>query len=102
MIRYKYKHWLFKLPLLRRYRAICLGRTVYFKEPAESITPRLLHHERVHQEQIDREGLARFYITYLLDYARGLWRYRNHDEAYRRIRFEAEAFRREKEGSEIK
>ncbi len=64
-----------------------------------AITPRLLRHEMVHQEQIDREGLMKFYLVYLVDYARGLIKYRNHDQAYRQIRFEAEAFAREDEGT---
>jgi hypothetical protein len=50
-----------------------------------------------HQEQIDREGKLRFYTVYLLDYLRNLARYRNHGEAYRRIRYEAEAFEKERE-----
>ena len=95
MLRFRYAHWIFKLPLLRHYRAICLGKTVYFKFSEEEISPRLLRHEMVHQEQIDREGVVRFYAIYLTDYARNLVRYRNHGEAYRKIRFEAEAFERE-------
>lgn len=98
MVRLKYNHWLFKLPLLRKYRAICLGRTIYFKGDPKSITPRLMRHEMVHQEQIEKNGLTRFYTLYLLHYFKNLMRYRNHGEAYRKIDFEAEAYRRESEG----
>jgi hypothetical protein len=96
-LRFRYSHWAFRLPLLRRYSAICLGRTILFKLPKEAISPRLLKHEYCHQDQIRRYGLLRFYSLYLMDYFKGLCRYRNHDQAYRHIRFEAEAFEKESE-----
>jgi hypothetical protein len=95
-VRFRYRHWLFRLPLLRHYRAICLGRTVYFKLAEEEIAPELLRHEMAHQAQITRDGLVRFYVTYLADYARNLVRYRNHWEAYKQIGYEVEARGKEK------
>lgn len=93
--RYLYRSALFKLPLLRRYSAICIGRFIVCKNTENEIPERLRRHEMVHQEQMDRHGIVGFYLLYLLAYARGLWRHRNHDLAYRNIPFEKEAYERE-------
>ena len=88
---------LFKLPLLRRYAAIVLGRRCFVK--GREVSPRLLRHELIHQEQMDRHGVVRFYVIYLKDYVRNLWVYRNHDQAYYNIPFELEAYARESDES---
>jgi hypothetical protein len=93
--RVKYRHWLFKLPLARRYRGMVLGRTILFKDGEAEIPPALRRHELIHLEQIERYGVARFYLIYLRDYVANLWRFRNHDAAYRNIPFEKEAYERE-------
>lgn len=84
---------IFKLPLLRRYSAIVLGRRCYLKgsDPSET----LIRHEMVHQEQMNRVGLFRFYVIYLCNYFWNLARFRDHDRAYREIPFEKEAYARE-------
>ena len=94
--RYLYRSLLFRLPLLRRYSAICLGRWIVCKHTEAEIPEQLRRHEMVHQEQMDRHGVLNFYLLYLVDYARNLWRYRKHDLAYRNIAFEREAYEREK------
>ncbi len=68
-----------------------VARTILFKNAETEITPALLRHELAHVEQIDRYGIARFYLIYLCDYLANLWRLRDHDAAYRHIRFEREA-----------
>lgn len=93
-----YQSKLFKLPLLRRYSAIVLGRHCFVKD--DTASPRLLRHELVHQEQICRHGVMRFYFIYVWEYLRNLRRYRNHDEAYRQIPFEVEAYAREGDESD--
>jgi hypothetical protein len=90
-----YNSKLFKLPLLRNYAAIVLGRRCYVKAAQASAT--LIRHEEIHQEQMDRHGILMFYIKYLGYYFVNLARYRDHDRAYRMIPFEIEAFAREKE-----
>lgn len=94
-VRYVYRSPLFRLPLLRRYRAICLGRFIVCKQSEAEVSERLRRHEAIHQEQMDRHGVVGFYAKYLLHYARGLWRHRNHDLAYRNNPFEREAYERE-------
>ncbi len=88
---FRHEHWLFRLPLLRNYSAICLGRTIYFKRAAEQVSPELMAHENVHQEQMTQHGLVGFYSRYLIDYCVNLVKYRRHHEAYENIRFEIEA-----------
>lgn len=51
----------------------------------------LLAHELVHVEQYSRLGTVRFLRRYVGEYARNLWRLRNHRQAYLAISFEAEA-----------
>ena len=91
----KYRHWLFKLPLARRYRGMALGRTILFKDGEGDIPSALLRHELIHLEQIKRHGVGRFYLIYVWDYLANLWRSHDHDTAYRNIRFEKEAYERE-------
>ncbi len=95
--RLRYRHWIFKLPLARNYRGMVVGRTILFKGDESDVSPTLFRHELIHQEQIDRYGIARFYLIYLRDYLSNLWRLRDHDAAYRNIPFEREAFARENE-----
>lgn len=97
MLRIQYRHWLFRLPFLRHYRGICVGRTILFKDDESAVSAVLLQHELIHQEQIERHGILRFYTVYLRDYLANLWRLRNHQRAYRNIPFEIEAYARERE-----
>jgi hypothetical protein len=96
----KYRHWLFKLPLARRYRGMVLGRTILFKDGESDIPSALLRHELIHLEQIECHGVARFYLIYVCDYLANRWRFRDHDTAYRNIRFEKEAYEREERGGD--
>jgi hypothetical protein len=95
--RVRYRHWIFRLPFVRRYRGMVVGRTILFKASAGEITPALHRHELIHQEQMDRHGIARFYLIYFRDYLANLWRLRDHDAAYRNIPFEREAYERERD-----
>jgi hypothetical protein len=95
--RIKYRHWIFKLPLLRHCRGLVLGRTILINCDESEMTPALLRHELIHQEQMDRYGVARFYFIYLHNFLMNLWRLRNIHAAYRNIPFEKEAFERERD-----
>lgn len=54
--------------------------------------PILINHELIHMDQIKRLGVFKFYRNYLCEY----WTYRKkgltHDQAYRSISFEQEAY----------
>jgi hypothetical protein len=88
---------MFNLPGMRRYHGMVVGRTMIFRGSESEISATLLRHELIHQEQIDRHGVARFYLIYFRDYLANLWRLRNHYGAYRNIPFEKEAYERERE-----
>ncbi len=94
--RIRYQHWIFKLPFVRRYCGMVVARTILLKDAESEITPALVRHELVHLEQMDRHGIARFYLIYLRDYVANLWRLRDHQAAYRHIPFEREARERER------
>ena len=89
--RVRYEHWIFKLPFMRRYRGMVIARTILFKDAKAEVAPALLRHELAHLEQMDQHGILRFYLIYFCDYLANLWRLRDHDAAYRHIRFEREA-----------
>ncbi len=95
--RVRYRYWIFKLPFVRNYRGMVAGRTILFKGDESEVPRTLFQHELIHQEQIDRHGIARFYLIYIRDYLSNLWRLRHHDAAYRNIPFEKEAYERESE-----
>lgn len=65
--------------------------TILIKGAETEISFALLQHELAHIDQIGRHGVVKFYLLYLCDYVSNLWRLRNHDAAYRHIRFEKEA-----------
>ena len=95
-LRIKYRRWIFRLPLLRRYDGMVLGRTILCEHGDGEIPSSLLHHELIHLEQIERYGVVPFYLIYFPDYLANLWHFRNHDTAYRNIPFEKEAYERER------
>lgn len=54
--------------------------------------PRVRNHEAIHSDQIKRSGVAGFYLRYLREYCEGRWAGLSHDEAYRNISYEREAY----------
>lgn len=57
------------------------------------LTPQLINHERIHTAQMKEMYYLLFYIIYLAEWIRGLFRYRgNLRKAYRNISFEKEAY----------
>ena len=57
--------------------------------------PVLLNHERIHLRQQAELGILPFYVWYGLEYVVGRIRGKKHDQAYRSISFEREAFTNE-------
>jgi len=87
-------HWLFKLPYIKEYTAITLAPYILVRDKIDEDT---LFHENVHIQQIEKLGITRFYITYILWFVVNLLKYRNVIDAYSRIPFEEEAYRLTKE-----
>lgn len=81
-LRVRYRHWVFALPFVQNYRGMVIGRTILIKGDESEASQTLFRHEFIHQEQIDRHGIARFYLIYFRDYLLNLWRLRHHDAAY--------------------
>jgi hypothetical protein len=94
IVRIGYPWWL--RPFLHRQTiAITLGRRIYVAAGHE--TASLLRHELVHVRQAGELGIVRFLWRYVSEYVRNRRRGMPHDEAYRSISFEAEAFAAEGE-----
>jgi hypothetical protein len=55
----------------------------------------LEQHECIHWQQVKAYGVFNFYLIYLREYMRGRKRGLNHDQAYREISFEKEAYQEE-------
>ena len=84
--------WWLRPFLFRNVIAITLGRRIYIAETLQGAErERILAHERVHVEQLERVGFLRFYLRYLREYVRNRWAGMPPHEAYRRISFEQEA-----------
>lgn len=90
-----YNSWIFRVWPMKNYAAMVLGRWMLTGYKKGELPRRVLRHELVHQAQMDRHGIFMFYVIYLKDYFVNLVRYRSHDEAYRRIPFEIEAYSKE-------
>ncbi len=50
-------------------------------------------HEKIHVNQIRSMGVLKFYLSYVGEYAQGRLKGLSHDQAYREISFEKEAYR---------
>jgi hypothetical protein len=88
IVRIGYPWWL-RLFVHRNVAAITLGRRIYIAEEASDV---ILRHEMVHVRQAGELGLARFLWRYIAEYVRNRRRGMAHDDAYRAISFEVEAF----------
>src|SRR5437016_1007345 len=62
----------------------------------------IMNHERIHHRQQVELLIVPFYILYLLNYFFNRLRYATHDEAYRNIIFEREAYANESDFSYLK
>ncbi|HEX9460646.1 MAG TPA: DUF4157 domain-containing protein [Thermoanaerobaculia bacterium] len=89
IVRIGYPWWL--RPFVHRnVVAITFGRRIYLAE--EGAGEAILRHELVHVRQAEELGLVRFLGRYIAEYVRNRRRGMGHDEAYRAISFEVEAF----------
>lgn len=70
--------------------AIVLYPFVFYceKHPDDKI----ISHEQVHLDQIKQDGVVKFYAKYLWEYVVGRRQGLSHDQAYRNISYEKEAY----------
>jgi len=71
--------------------AIAIGSRIFCRE--EVVSREVLRHEMIHIDQQRELGMFGFLARYLGYYLLGLWRLRNHYEAYMMIPFEQEAYK---------
>ena len=75
-----------------RFAAITFGECVTFASYEAYLDPNIRRHELIHVAQWRRVGVLVFSWNYLRDYTRGRLKGLKHFEAYREIRYEAEAY----------
>ena len=80
-----------------RIAAITVGRCIFispsrFEAVVAGQDPELLAHELIHVGQWEEQGLRVFLLRYVADYLRLRWCGLGHQEAYRHIGFEWEAY----------
>ncbi|HXH74849.1 MAG TPA: hypothetical protein VNJ08_07780 [Bacteriovoracaceae bacterium] len=65
----------------------------------KKIDPIIANHERIHWDQIKRDGVIKFYALYLQEYYRLRRKGLTHHAAYRGISYEKEAYLHEEDFS---
>lgn len=88
----RYSHWAFRLPILQRFDAVCVGRVVLFKSSITDVSVNLMRHEMVHQQQMDTYGVIGFYFLYAVNWLLKLIQTRSFSRAYRENPLEVEAY----------
>lgn len=94
----KFNHWIFKFWPLSNYAAITLPWGVYFKDPMHLCDASVINHEKIHIQQIEKNGIFKFYSLYVFYYLKNLIKFKNHNLAYLNIPFEVEAYQNENLG----
>jgi hypothetical protein len=81
------------LPLLKNTKiaGITLFPFIFIRDKKDLTNKRLINHERIHIRQQAELLILPFYIIYLINYIRLRFIY-NHNDAYRNIIFEREAY----------
>ena len=88
---------MFRYFLPKRVSAIALWPFIFIKEKELSKNPILINHEKIHLKQQVELLILLFYCFYLIEYLFLLFRFLNHDKAYRNISFEKEAYQNDKD-----
>jgi hypothetical protein len=78
-------------------RGMALFPFILLKKRHYSTDKTIINHELIHFKQQLELLILPFYIIYLLNYLINLLIYRDHDQAYRNIIFEREAYRHERD-----
>lgn len=83
------------LPLIKIFKvdAMVIYPFVLFSNKNPSQT--LINHEQIHLNQIKKDGVLKFYFNYFKEYFIGRMKGMSHQEAYRNISYEVEAYNNE-------
>ena len=57
----------------------------------------IINHEKIHTKEIIENFIVGFYVLYCIFYIINIIKYKNHEDAYRNIPFEREAYENEKD-----
>ena len=58
----------------------------------QAMNDKILNHEYIHILQVRKLGWLKFYSSYILEYAKNLFKYRDMEKAYENISYEVEAY----------
>ena len=87
----------FRYLLPKNVSAIALWPFVVVKDKKSVTDPVILNHEKIHLRQQLELLIILFYVIYIFEYLALLIYYLNHDQAYRAISFEREAYKNDKD-----
>ena len=93
--------WLFKYIFPKSVNAIALFPVVFVRNSKLKEDKRLIIHEKIHHKQQLELLVIPFYVIYVLEYFVLRLRRNNHDEAYRKISFEREAYKHDSDSNYI-
>ena len=77
---------------MRNISAVTLARCIVFTTPMDFANTFVRRHEMVHIAQIERDGILRFWLHYLQQYAAARGKGLDHSTAYYAIDYEADAY----------
>jgi len=86
---------LFKLFPQQGYRAMAFWPVIFFKSKSLVSDRKVLNHEKIHLKQQIECLVLPFYLIYFGEYLFYRLKLKNHDQAYRAISFEKEAYTNE-------
>ena len=79
----------------KNYVGLTIYPFIFIKNKAQIEDAYLLNHENIHLQQQKELFWIFFFILYFTEYAIGVFRYKNHNKAYKNISFEKEAYKNE-------
>lgn len=81
-----------KIPWWFGYKAVVIYPFLFHVGELDAIT---LNHERIHFDQIKRDGVLKFYAKYLMEYTKNRFKGMGHWDSYFSISYEVEAYSNE-------
>ena len=81
-----------KFLIPKGYRGLTIFPLVFLKYNFDKSDKTLINHEKIHIRQQLELLLVLFYVLYVLHFLINIIKYKNHEQAYRNIIFEKEAY----------
>lgn len=93
---------LFKLLPGKEYRAMAFWPFIFLRENSLILDEVIMNHEKIHLSQQKELLIIPFYLIYFFEYILHRLSMKNHDQAYRKISFEQEAYKFDKDLTYLK